>query len=64
MVSVAERRFPLAEMVVASSKVQGVGAAEEIAKNIELMNQQEEVNVIIVGRGGGSLEDFGHLMRK
>lgn len=58
MVSVSKRRFPLAELVVASSRVQGVGVAEEIAKNIELMDQQEEVNVIIVGRGGGSLEDL------
>ncbi len=58
MVSVAERRFPLVELVVASSKVQGDGAAENISRNIKLLNSQGNIDTIIIGRGGGSLEDL------
>jgi exodeoxyribonuclease VII large subunit len=58
MKSIAARRYPLVEIVIASCKVQGEGAAEEIAKNIKLLNQQKDIDLIIVGRGGGSLEDL------
>ncbi len=58
MVSVAERRFPLVELVVASSKVQGDGAAENIARNIKTLDAQGDIDTIIIGRGGGSLEDL------
>lgn len=58
MVSVATRRFPLVELLVASSRVQGEGAAEEIAKNIERLDSRDDIDVIIIGRGGGSLEDL------
>lgn len=58
MVSVATRRFPLLELVIASSRVQGEGAAEEIAKNVSRLNEFEDIDLIIVGRGGGSLEDL------
>jgi exodeoxyribonuclease VII large subunit len=58
MKSIAARRYPLVEILIASSKVQGEGAAEEIAKNIKLLNQQKDIDLIIVGRGGGSLEDL------
>jgi exodeoxyribonuclease VII large subunit len=58
MQSVASRRFPLAELVIASCRVQGEGAAEEIVKSIKLLNRQEDIDVIVVGRGGGSLEDL------
>ncbi len=58
MKSIAARRYPLVEIVIASSKVQGEGAAEEIVKNIKLLNQQKDIDLIIVGRGGGSLEDL------
>lgn len=58
MKSIASRRYPLVELVIASSKVQGEGAAEEIVKNIKLLNKQDDIDVIIVGRGGGSLEDL------
>lgn len=58
MVSVAKRRFPLLHLCVAHSKVQGEGAAKEIAENIKLLNLRNEVDLIIVGRGGGSLEDL------
>ncbi|MEN8192505.1 MAG: exodeoxyribonuclease VII large subunit [Bacteroidota bacterium] len=58
MVSVASRRYPLVELIVASSRVQGEGAAEEIAQNIKLLDSQKDIDLIIIGRGGGSLEDL------
>jgi len=58
MVSVAERRFPLVELVVASSRVQGDGAAENIARNIKILDSRGDIDTIIIGRGGGSLEDL------
>ncbi len=58
MKSIAARRYPLVEIVIAPSKVQGEGAAEDIAKNIKLLNQHNDIDLIIVGRGGGSLEDL------
>lgn len=58
MKSIAARRYPLVEILIASCKVQGEGAADEIAKNIKLLNQQKDIDLIIVGRGGGSLEDL------
>jgi exodeoxyribonuclease VII large subunit len=58
MISVAKRRFPLVELVIASSQVQGSGAAETIAESIRLLNKEKDIDVIIVGRGGGSIEDL------
>lgn len=58
MISVATRRYPLAEIVIASGKVQGEEAAESIVKNIEALNKLKDIDVIIVGRGGGSIEDL------
>lgn len=58
MISVAERRFPLVELVIAPSKVQGSGAAENIVDSIKLLNTQKNIDLIIVARGGGSIEDL------
>ncbi len=58
MKSVLERRFPSIGVVVLPVRVQGPGAAEEIAQAIGDMNRYGRVDVIIVGRGGGSLEDL------
>ena len=57
MISVAERRYPLVELVLRASKVQGEGAALEIALAIKELNNTD-VDTIIIGRGGGSLEDL------
>lgn len=58
MISVAERRFPLVEIVIAPTRVQGSGAAESIVNSIKLLNQKTDIDVIIVARGGGSIEDL------
>jgi len=58
MISVAERRFPLTELVIAPTKVQGAGAAENIVKNIKRLNHLTGIDVIILARGGGSIEDL------
>jgi len=58
ILQVLGRRYPLAEAVVCPVQVQGAGAAEQIAAAIELMNAKQAADVLIVGRGGGSLEDL------
>jgi len=58
LVSVAKRRYPLVELVIAPARVQGSGAAESIVNSIKLLNNLGNVDVIIVGRGGGSIEDL------
>jgi len=57
MISIASRRYPLVELIIRPSKVQGAGAAEEIVDGIKELNQTD-VDLIIIGRGGGSLEDL------
>lgn len=56
--SVLARRFPSLEVILLPVRVQGAGAAEEIAQAIEEMDAYGRVDVLIVGRGGGSLEDL------
>jgi exodeoxyribonuclease VII large subunit len=58
MINVAKRRFPLVELVVVPTKVQGENSAKEIVESIKLLNRQKDIDLIIVGRGGGSLEDL------
>ena len=55
---VIRRRNEAMNVLIAPARVQGDGAAREIVRAIELLNQREEVDVIIVGRGGGSVEDL------
>ena len=56
--SVLKRRYPVAEIVFCPVAVQGATAAPEIAKAIKLFNEKNAADVLIVGRGGGSLEDL------
>ncbi|MFQ5825070.1 MAG: exodeoxyribonuclease VII large subunit [bacterium] len=58
MITILHRRFPAVEIILNSVRVQGEGAAAEIARAIDEFNQFGEVDVLIVGRGGGSLEDL------
>lgn len=58
MLNILSRRFPNLYILVAPVKVQGEGAAAEIAAAIDLLNERGGLDVLIVGRGGGSLEDL------
>ena len=58
IITTVSRRFPGAEIVLYPTKVQGEGAAEEIARNIARANEREDLDVLIIGRGGGSIEDL------
>lgn len=58
IIDVIRRRYPLAHVALAPVQVQGEGAAGEIAHAIELFNRFGVADVLIVGRGGGSLEDL------
>ena len=58
VLNIISRRFPHMPVVLASVRVQGAGAAEEIAQAIDEMNQKRAADVLIVGRGGGSMEDL------
>ncbi|URZ88228.1 exodeoxyribonuclease VII large subunit [Floricoccus penangensis] len=58
IITTVGRRFPMTEIVLFPTKVQGDGAAEEIATNIRRANDIGDFDVLIVGRGGGSIEDL------
>ena len=55
--SIAKRRNPYVQLVLYPAKVQGVGASQSIVKGIERLDQMN-MDTIIVGRGGGSIEDL------
>ena len=56
--NIIQRRFPLVELALAPTPVQGDGAAAGIVEAIEAMNREEDVGVVILARGGGSLEEL------
>ena len=56
--SVIGRRWPLVELLIAPAMVQGDGAAPTIVEALASLNAESDVDVIIVARGGGSLEDL------
>lgn len=56
--TVLNRRYPLAEMVLYPAAVQGEQAVPELVAGIEYFNKTNSVDVIIIGRGGGSMEDL------
>jgi len=58
MIHVIERRFPKMHIIIYPAKVQGDSAAEEVSEGIRAFNSLNNVDVIIIGRGGGSLEDL------
>ena len=51
-------RYPLTNVILHPTLVQGDGAAQGIAFALQAMNQREDIDVLIVGRGGGSIEDL------
>ena len=58
IITTVSRRFPGVDILLYPTKVQGDGAAEEIARNIAHANQREDLDALIIGRGGGSIEDL------
>ena len=58
IIDVATRRFPVAKLLLFPSLVQGQGAAENLREGIRYFNSQDLCDVIIIGRGGGSIEDL------
>ncbi|MBQ4036943.1 MAG: exodeoxyribonuclease VII large subunit [Clostridia bacterium] len=58
MIHVSGRRFPLAKIVLYPSLVQGAGAPAQLIRGLRVFNESYPVDVIILGRGGGSLEDL------
>ena len=58
MLRVLRTRYPLAEVLLSPTLVQGAEAPAAIAAALDLLNEQGEADVIIVGRGGGSIEEL------
>ncbi|MEE1066648.1 MAG: exodeoxyribonuclease VII large subunit [Acutalibacteraceae bacterium] len=58
IINVISRRYPLAEIILAPVEVQGENAAPQISAAIDRFNLCDDIDVLIVGRGGGSLEDL------
>src|SRR5690606_2749940 len=58
MITTLQRRFPLAAILLFPVQVQGKQAAPSIARAIEAANAHGQADVLMVGRGGGSLEEL------
>ena len=58
ILNIIDRRFANVEILIYPVRVQGEGAAQEIAEAISELNNYSDIDVIITGRGGGSLEDL------
>ena len=63
IITTVSRRFPGVEILLFPTKVQGEGAAQEIAQTIALANEKKDLDLLIVGRGGGSIEDLWAFCR-
>lgn len=58
MLTTIKKRFPHIHLLVVESLVQGAGAASDIARALDLLNRRNDIDMIILARGGGSLEDL------
>lgn len=58
IINVITRRYPYCEIIIYPSLVQGAGAKENIVEAIEYFNEHKLCDTLIVGRGGGSIEDL------
>lgn len=58
ILNITRRRFPSIDILIAPVRVQGAGAATEIIQGLRKLQAQNDIDVIIIARGGGSLEDI------
>ena len=58
IIKILGRRYPNAHLVIRPTRVQGEGAAEDVARGLSMIAKVRGVDVVIVGRGGGSIEDL------
>ena len=58
IINVARRRNKRVDLIIYPALVQGIGAIEEIKKGIEVLSSKPDIDVIILARGGGSIEDL------
>lgn len=58
IITTIKRRFPIAKIIIYPALVQGSQAAPSIVQAIKIANERQEADVLIVGRGGGSIEDL------
>lgn len=58
VIKVARRRYPNVHLIISPAQVQGLGAAEDVARALQTVDRLDEIDVIIVARGGGSLEEL------
>ena len=58
IINVSTRRSTLIDLVLYPAKVQGIGAYKEIINGINYFNKTKSIDIIIVGRGGGSIEEL------
>ncbi|MCT6822364.1 MAG: exodeoxyribonuclease VII large subunit [Apilactobacillus sp.] len=58
IITTARRRYPIAQIVLYPAVVQGTAAAEDIVRQIRRVNQKGDYDTLIIGRGGGSIEDL------
>lgn len=58
MINISGRRFPMAELVLFPSLVQGADAPEQLVSGLHYFSETGSVDVVIIGRGGGSIEDL------
>ncbi|MFL2676906.1 MAG: exodeoxyribonuclease VII large subunit [Dehalococcoidia bacterium] len=58
IINVIQRRYPNLKLILADTRVQGDNASNSIVESISLMNKLDDIDVIILARGGGSIEDL------
>ncbi len=58
IITIIKRRFPPCSILIYPTLVQGINAPDEICKGLEYLDNREDVDLIITGRGGGSIEEL------
>ncbi len=63
IITTVKRRYPIVQLVLFPTVVQGNQAADNIVKNIQQVEKLGNFDTMIIGRGGGSMKIYGHLMK-